>query len=333
MNDAKSIENSWIWVTWESQRRNHSLSQRFGIPLHKLEYAGSLIARYLVLSYRTFALYFREKPKGLIVQNPSLVLSLISVLSARLIGCPLVIDAHNAGLFPGDGNSKGLSIIARFIIRKTDLTLVTNAALEQYVEEEGGSAIVLPDPLPSFDAGAAKHLESDVFCILFVCTWAADEPYREVLEATRFLGNDIKILFTGKHEGKVPVEFSRGSENIELLGFIPEQEFQRQLMSCDAVIDLTTREDCLLCGAYEAIAAEKPLLTSNTKALKEYFPKGTVFTNNDIESIVNGVKTLYENRVHLSSEVIIARQEIEERWKGYSRKFQEALGQLQEMGS
>lgn len=330
MDETKSTKNDWIWVTWESQRRNHSLSERFGIPLYKLEYAGIPILRYLVLSYRTIVLYWKEKPTGLIVQNPSIVLSLLSVLSARLMGCPIVIDAHNAGLFPSDGDSKVLSMVARFLLRRADLTLVTNTALKNYVEEVGGTAIVLPDPLPSFDVEDAIRSESDRFRILFICTWAADEPYREVLEATKFLGGDAKILVTGKHDGKVPADFAHGSENIELLGFISEQEFLRQLMTCDAVMDLTTREDCLLCGAYEAIAAEKPLLTSDTKALREYFTKGTIFIENDVQSIVSGINELYANRVQLKSEVVIARQEIEERWMSYSANVRDALRQLQE---
>ena len=56
-----------------------------------------------------------------------------------------------------------------------------------------------------------------------------------------------------------------------------KDEYVSMLYSVDATIDLTNRENCLVCGAYESVAAGKPMILSKTQALMEYFNKGAVY--------------------------------------------------------
>ncbi len=42
----------------------------------------------------------------------------------------------------------------------------------------------------------------------------------------------------------------------------------------------------------EAVSAGKPLITSNTKMLKNYFTKGTIFVDNTAKGIVEGIEKL-----------------------------------------
>ena len=64
-------------------------------------------------------------------------------------------------------------------------------------------------------------------------------------------------------------------------------------------MDLTTLEDCLLCGAYEALAAGKPLVISNTRALADYFGAAAILTDNTPEAISERVQRAYAQRADL----------------------------------
>jgi len=61
------------------------------------------------------------------------------------------------------------------------------------------------------------------------------------------------------------------SDNLTLTAFIDDNAYVTLLYSCDLIVDLTTREDCLVCGAYESVSAEKPLLLSDTTALRVFW--------------------------------------------------------------
>ena len=59
--------------------------------------------------------------------------------------------------------------------------------------------------------------------------------------------------------------------------------------SVDATIDLTTRENCLVCGAYESLAAGKPMILSKTRALMNYFSQAAVYVEHTAEDLERGI--------------------------------------------
>jgi hypothetical protein len=73
-----------------------------------------------------------------------------------------------------------------------------------------------------------------------------------------------------------------------------DNDYESMLHSVDLVLVLTKSEYCLLCGCYEAVASEKPLITSNTNTLKEYF-KGVYFVNNNGVDIASSIKKTIRN--------------------------------------
>src|SRR5205807_6653113 len=140
---------------------------------------------------------------------------------------------------------------------------VSNDALKEVVERTGGTAIVLPDKLPAL--GAAADTVLPVPLVVFICTYSIDEPYRDVIEAARLVGPRINVLITGdprNFEPDPPLP-----PHVRLTGFLAEPVYEDLLRQADLVIDLTSAENCLVCGAYEAVALEKPLVTSDTRAL------------------------------------------------------------------
>lgn len=278
-----------IWVTWEDQRRNKTLSQALDVELCQLDVNLHRVIRYPYLIFRTLFIYLVKKPEIIFAQNPSIVLALVTVVFGRVFRKKVVIDAHNAGVYPFEGCSSLATRVSLFLFRNAFLTIVTNDSLRAYVEGKGGKSFTLPDPFPEISSKfPGKELKGQVNFLL-ICTWAGDEPYEEVIRAFSRLDTDMVLYVTGNSKGREKKPGLRIPDNVILTGFLSSSEFDQMLNSCDVVIDLTTREDCLVCGAYEAVAAGKPSILSDTNALREYFKDAATYTENTVESIVQAV--------------------------------------------
>lgn len=228
------------------------------------------------------------------MQNPSLVLSLFVVLLKQSAGFKVCIDAHNAGIFPNEGRSRALGAIARWIQRGADLTIVTNEGLRKHVECNGGRAFILQDKIPSIPLRQEINLKGK-FNILFICTFASDEPYGVVFSAFQQISKDVCLYVTGNYR-KRNIYPSSLPDNIILMGFIPEDEYVTMLNSVDATMILTDREDCLVCGGYESLSVGKPMILSETKALIEYFNGSAVYSKNTSDGIKRAVVDLMERK-------------------------------------
>lgn len=253
------------------------------MKLYELTSNRSRMLRYLQLSIRTLKVIREERPSVIFVQNPSIILSFLTILLRPFFKFKVIVDCHNSGLYPLEGQSRVLSEIANWIAKNADLTIVTNAALASDVIEKGGRAYVMPDPLPTL------HAPNDVLEIqhdsaLFICTWASDEPYSEVIDAVRGLG--LTLYVTGNYRKVFSEEqLKELSQNVVLLGFVDRETYDAYLNSVDLVIDLTTRESCLVCGAYEAVAAEKPMIISDTEINRNVFNLGAMYSGSNVTSI------------------------------------------------
>jgi hypothetical protein len=73
-------------------------------------------------------------------------------------------------------------------------------------------------------------------------------------------------------------------------------------------------ENCLVCGAYEAVALQKPLVTSDTSALRSYFSAGTVFTRHEPQAIARAVREALAARTTLTLEMKELQPQLRARW-------------------
>jgi glycosyltransferase involved in cell wall biosynthesis len=304
-----------VWVTWENQRRNVTLSRELGAELYIVEYGGrGRLARYLSCLRKTIAILGPEKPDVLFVQNPSIVLALFAVLYGKAVRTPVIVDAHNAGLFPFEGKKVWANRMAKFILRQAAVTIVSNDGLAVHVEAEGGRSFVLPDPLPNFPEVGAERLKGRIN-VLYVCSYAADEPYREVIAAARSLDSETCIYITGNPGNRLEHIPGGIPENVVVTGFLPEERYVSMLASVDVVLVLTNREDCLVCGAYEAVAVGKPLVLSDTQALRAYFRRGTLYTDNSIGDIATKVGEALRENSSLAREIRLLHSELSSEWQ------------------
>ena len=281
--------------------------------------------RYPLAIKQTIALLNQEKPRIIFAQNPSIVLACLAISYARLLDRKVVIDAHNAGLYPAEGRYRILNWLASRLFRWTTITIVSNNELVSHVSRLNGNAIAIPDPIPVIPEPAQAAVLRGEFNVLFICSWADDEPYLEVLRAAALVRNGTCIYFTGNSKGKEQQLNAPIPDNTVFTGFIHEQEFNSMLFSCDAVLVLTTRENCLLCGAYEGVAAGKPLVLSNTRALRDHFCKGSVYTDNTADSIAEAIESVRTRHTELTDEVMALRKKRLDEYPRLIEEFEQRL--------
>ncbi|WP_203415609.1 glycosyltransferase, partial [Candidatus Scalindua japonica] len=261
----------------------------------------------------TFFILLKEKPDILIVPNPSVVLSFISAVYKYAFKYSLIIDLHTHYINPQGLNGLLFQSLNRFSLKCCNLIIVTNSSYQEKIRDKTNNEIfILPDMIPTFDRKFKKVPLKGKVNILYVCTFSEDEPWEEVIKAGSLLSEGICVYITGKHN-----RFNKDilPSNIELTGFLPIEMYQNMLRSVDAIMVLTYEEDNLLCGGYEAIAAEKPLIISNKKVIKRFFSKGSVYTENIAKDIAEAIMKMFQHKDKLTEEMKSIKLIRDEEWK------------------
>ena len=280
-----------VWITWDHHRRSESLSAEMQAVYLVISSRRSGIFRYISCAARTIWRLFKDRPTVVFAQSPSIFLAALAVAWGRLAGVTAVVDAHNAGILPMEGRNPFLTWVAAWSLRRAAVVIVTTEALAEIVRSRGGRPFVLMDPLPREVFAAAERFAgatSGQTSIVCVTTWAKDEPIEELLAVAPLLPVSWRLSFTGRP----PERVRRMSlpDNVRLTGFLSDADYIELLLGASCIVDLTTREDCLVCGAYEAIAARRPIVLSDTAALRNAFGEVAQFTRNDRQSIATAIK-------------------------------------------
>lgn len=110
---------------------------------------------------------------------------------------------------------------------------------------------------------------------------------------TALLPAETSVLITGNH---AKVQFSPDTQktlsensNVILTGFLSDNDYSNLLHAVDAVMDLTTLDFCLVCGAYEGIAARKPLILSDKLVNHELFGDAPQYVGPTRNEILQGI--------------------------------------------
>jgi glycosyltransferase involved in cell wall biosynthesis len=319
-----------IWITWEEHRRTEELASALpGIKLFEFDLEAHRLVRYPLLLLWTISILIRQRPDIVIIQNPSIVLAFFMVTIGKLIKFRVVVDAHNEGIQPFYSKYNWLLPIYATIQKWADLTIVTNEELARIVRNNGGRPFVLPDKIPQFDSPEHIKLKGK-HNFVFICTFAKDEPYEDVIQAAKLIDSSTCIYITGRYQKASSDIIKQSSPNVIFAGFLPEQTYINLLYSCDVVIDLTLMQDCLVCGAYEAIALGKPVILSNTQALRNYFYQGAVYTENSVDEIAKNIKYAIRKKGKLENEVIVLRDQLQLEWKKRRSNLLHILEQFSE---
>jgi glycosyltransferase involved in cell wall biosynthesis len=274
------------------------MARELGVPLHEFDFAGPRLRRQLKAIAATLRLLARVRPAVVFASNPSLVLTFLMLACRPLFQFRLASDAHYGGVVSVTG-SRMLQRVLNYANRHADVVIVTNAAHAERIRRVGGTPFICPDPLPRVPAaprppgmnGAAKS-------VLFICSFDLDEPFTEVFQAARSLADQGFTLFVSGRYDRAGLSPEAVPQAV-LLGYVDRATYDAYLRNVDVVLDLTTWEDCLVCGAYEAMAAGKPCVLSRTPALTGLFTHGTVFSSHAPADIASAVRSAYESRERL----------------------------------
>jgi glycosyltransferase involved in cell wall biosynthesis len=292
-----------LWITWESQPRNRSMARALGVPLHELYFTGPRTRRQLKSLWVTLRLLVRERPAVVFASNPSLVLTYAMLLCRLFLRFRFVSDAHYGGIVAVAGGAR-LQRALDFANRHADFVIVTTAGHADRVRSLGGRPLICPDPLPELAGDAARPpgMNGARKSVLFVCSYEIDEPYTAVFEAARSLTDRGFTVFASGAYRRVGLT-QQAVPHVKLLGFVDRALYETFLRHVDVVLDLTTWDDCLVCGAYEAMAAGRPCVLSQTAALTGLFTHGTVFSSHEPDAIARAVVAAYERREALTSQI------------------------------
>lgn len=295
-----------IFISWERHQRTRSFCKKLKIPLEEVLTTKKGISRYSECCIRTFKLIKKHNPKTLLIQNPSIVLAAFALTLKPFFGYKLIVDAHNEAIVPFNLNNILVRIIARLLMRWSDLTLVTNDSLANIVIQNGGKAFILPDFLPAleFKPVTLELNQKLPLHATLICTYAQDEPYLEVFKAARLLGDKLQLNITGKIPRSLDNKLV--PPNVKLTGYLAEEDYWETLNNSHLIIDLTNMDDCLVCGAYEAIALKKPLLLSNNSASRKLFGYYAHHTQNIANAIANEITQVIDDYQSLAKKIELA---------------------------
>jgi glycosyltransferase involved in cell wall biosynthesis len=145
-----------------------------------------------------------------------------------------------------------------------------------------------------------------------------------VLEAARRLSGDYRIYITGKLK-KNRLNGLAVPDNVILTDFLSEPDYIKLLSSSDAIVVLTNTDNCMVCGAYEAVALGKPLILSNKKVLRDYFFQGVIFTENNPQHLAEAIMRAIAEKTSLEADIKDLKAVLEQSWAEQSEALYEKL--------
>lgn len=313
-----------VWINWESHRRSSELSKALGFQYYCFEYNG--LYRYPLSIYKTCLKLIKHRPSVLAIQNPSMILACFACLYKKIFKTFLIVDRHTTFRLnkPKSGNLR-IWIFMKLhylTLKNADLTIVTNEYLSILVNKNGGKAFVLPDKLPTFRQPRILELSEKSTNILMISSFGKDEPLLEVFKAMSQLEgtSDVRLYVSGNYKKVEDYILKQRPQNVTFTGYLSDQDYIDLLFSVDGVIALTTSDYCMLCGCYEAVSAEKPLITSHTEVLIKYF-YNAIHVKNDAKSISNAIIEIDNKLSEYANNTKKMKESIETTWARHFKKL------------
>jgi glycosyltransferase involved in cell wall biosynthesis len=299
-----------LWIDWGRHLRTRTLSQQLGVELVEICFGGARIWRYARCLLATAAAIRSKRPQIVIATNPSIVLGYLLLFLRKWHGFKLVSDAHYVGVRAIPAR-RIMQRLLDFHNSRVDLVVVTNENHARLLQRLGARTYVCQDPLPDLPC-ASRLFSVPPKSVFLICSFDVDEPYEAAFTAFSSLAEQGYSLLVCGNYMKARIDVSRFPW-VRFLGFVSTEDYYRYLRSCAVVMDLTTLEDCLVCGAYEAIAAGKALVVSKTSALNDYFGDVVVLTDNTAAAIRESVVVAHSRRDDLTRKA--------EKWAARNRVY------------
>jgi len=298
-------EKKCIWITWHQQARSKNLARLLQVQLYEKQINGGFLKRHAGSFLWTWRVLIKERPQVIYIQLSFLLLIAVYLYKKlSLNDIYFVADCHTKALRRSMKNEnmtgKFLRMLKISCFKAVDLSIISNAEMIDDIEELHQNYIILPDQIPEV-AQLDGLPEADNNYVVMVCSFAVDEPYREMIKAAGYLPDDLTVYMTGNcPEGAI--QQNNIPDNLHFTGYISFDKYYRLIAHAQCIVGLTTEKGCLQSCAYEGLAVETPMVLSETEALKNYFENAAIYTSHHAASIamvikkaINQKKKLIEN--------------------------------------
>lgn len=290
-----------MWLSWHYQARTRNIAQSLNVPVYEYFRNDNLLSRHLFSSLWTIKILFTMRPDKILIQYSFLLLLIIAIYKIlRFNKVILIVDCHTKALRRKARGIFNLIFwpIKKFSFKSADLTIISNIGLVPDIKNLHKNFIILPDKIPEEKIKLDKSYPPK-YCV-YISSFSVDEPFDEILEVSEIMKKYIKIFWTGNYPQKVNTIRSMYT-NIEFTGYISFDEYYNLIANADCLLALTTEEDCLQSGAYEAISFEVPLVISDTKALKSFFKDAAIYTDHSPKNIAQAIVEAMNNSLNLKN--------------------------------
>ncbi len=322
--------------------------------------------KYPLLFIKSLKIMKREKPDTILCQMPPPFCPLAAIVHRSIFNksAIIAIDIHTAGLVKPWTYFRSLNKFV--MNRSSVAIVTNLEAQQTVATEYGITSFILEDKVPDFETRSylgeenskynkdlifVKNKEnqkgdeteiskfeknnnapypqnsskSKKFAVVVPLSFSYDEPIENILRAAAELPDTIFYLTGDTSIAKREI-LQNKLRNVFFTGFLSEEDYHLLLSNADGVVALTTRDKTLLAGSYEAIAFEKPLITSDWKPLKRYFTKGTLFVDNSSSQIKLAIQRMRKDHLNLKQEIHILKLEKQKDWEMKFTELKTRLG-------
>jgi glycosyltransferase involved in cell wall biosynthesis len=320
---------SWVRVCGRSQAFIDNL-ELAGVYVSYLGSERPLLAplKYGPQAFTTLWRLIRLRPELVFVMDPPPFAVAAVYLYCRFANARFIMDCHS-GVFEGTRWRWSLPL-QRFFGRRAAAVIVTNPVHFETVSNWPARAVVMGDPPPTglrpLQESAPEATPTGTEPLIFVIVrFGKDEAVEEILEAARRLPN-VRFHISGDVRRAPTAWLNEHPVNVRFTGWLPTAEFWAYVRRANAVLTLTTQENAILRGGWEAMFLDQPLITSDSATLRGYFHRGAVFVDNTAAGIAAGVTEALARERDLRHEMGALRVEKYVRWCEERRQLERVVG-------
>lgn len=308
MSIIKSNQEVGVFITWAKYcARVEILAPILGLKILYFHYSWEERTKfhkaisYLLKTINTFNYLFSKKPSLIFITLPPTPLLYYSAFYSWMTGSTYVSDCHNAMIH--DHWYKW--VFVKKLLGKGIMIMHNVHAGIEAKEKTGFTPFVLRN-------GIAQEQSLDIKKTLFlerfgllpksyvILPWHLDndEPIEEVIKAANILPH-IKFVMTWYSEKLPSATRNNLPSNVILTGYLNIDDFNQLFANAGIALILTKWENIQLNGMQEAMAFVIPAVVSDLNTARFLYKDAPVYVKNNPESIAEGVRIAFENRLEL----------------------------------
>lgn len=304
----------YAFITWAPFcSRSDNIAREFGGKSFMVYYSVfgsnyfSIAIKYLFQCIESFRILIREKPDITFVMNPPIFSCLPCWLYCTLLKKNgYITDSHTAAFIMK--RWKLVNPLQKYFFKRAITNIVTNKSHAKIVKLWGAGYSIIGDIPVEYRTLKPYERMKEGFNLTIVNSFSVSEPVDIVLKAAEKVP-DTNFYITGnlKHANKALL--SNCPHNVIFTDFLPDEQYAWLIKKSDVVMTQCTGDNTMQRGAYEAMSFETPVITSDWGILRETFYKGTVFVENDVDSVIRGILEIKKNYERFKREIIELKKE------------------------